>query len=160
MLKSRLACITGMCILSSSSLGTAAEFEKSGDAEYDTYYVSKTLAEIPSSELGRSGIDEFSGITRNVKGESPFDRMSVHCIAHWTAIRNKPFTQNGSCVETDEDGDNILTTFDGGTHVMVGGSGKYRGIIGKASFTVTPLHETVAGRQAVIVNHKVHWDLQ
>ena len=77
MLKSRLACITGMCILSSSSLGTAAEFEKSGDAEYDTYYVSKTLAEIPSSELGRSGIDQFSGITRNVKGESPFDRMSV-----------------------------------------------------------------------------------
>ena len=43
---------------------------------------------------------------------------------------------------------------------MVGGSGEYRGIIGKASFTVTQLHETVAGRQAVIVNHKVHWDLQ
>src|SRR4051794_11174975 len=118
MLNSRLAYTAGVLILS-FSLGVAGEFGESGDAEYENFYVSKTGAEIPSSELGKSGIDESSGITRDVK-KGPFDRMSVYCIAHWTAIRNHPFAQSGSCVETDEDGDNILTTFDASTHLMVG----------------------------------------
>ena len=136
----------------------AQNFPKSGEAGYDTYYLFDTRASI-QNDLGNSGIDEFSGITRNVKGESPFNDMSVHCISHWTVIKDD-FAQYGTCVETDKDGDNVLTTFDADVHKIVGGTGKYKGITGEASFKVTELHNTVAGRAARVVNHKVKWEFK
>ena len=143
-------------LLGSPSL--AQDFPKSGEAEYDTYYLFDTRA---SSDIGAgtAGIDEFSGITRNVKGEGPFHDMSVHCLAHWTLI-NDAYKSYGSCVETDKDGDNVFTTFDEGTHNVVGGTGKYKGITGQARYTVTELHTTAAGRAARIVNHKAPWEIK
>src|SRR5262245_27397955 len=87
----------------------AADFPKTGSAEYDTYYVFETVATI-DTEVGTGGIDNFTGITRNVTGDGPFNNMSVHCLMHWTLI-NDSFDGSGSCTETDEDGDTIFTTF-------------------------------------------------
>jgi hypothetical protein len=63
----------------------------------------------------KGGIDDFTGITRNVKGEGPFHDMSVRCLMHWTLIGEK-WDGDGSCVETDRDGDNVFTTFDDQAH--------------------------------------------
>ena len=147
-----------MFVLVLGSPSFAQDFPKSGEAEYDTYYLFDTRASSDSG-LGMAGIDEFSGITRNVKGEGPFHDMSVHCLAHWTLIGDA-FKSNGSCVETDKDGDNVFTTFDEGTHYVVGGTGKYKGITGKAPYTVTELHNTAGGRAARIVNHKASWQVE
>ena len=49
----------------------------------------------------------------------------------------------------------VLTTFDADNHYIQGGTGKYKGITGKAPFKVTELHNTAGGRAAHIVNHKV-----
>ena len=89
---------------------TAAGFPKTGEAEYDTYYLFDTVAEIDSG-AGMGAIDDFTGITRNVKGEGPFHDMSVHCLGHWSLVGETSHF-NGSCVETDKDGDNVFTTFD------------------------------------------------
>jgi hypothetical protein len=147
-----------MFVLFLGSPSFAQDVPKSGEAEYDTYYLFDTRASSDSG-LGMAGIDEFSGITRNVKGEGPFHDMSVHCLAHWTLIGDA-FKSNGSCVETDKDGDNVFTTFDEGTHYVVGGTGKYKGITGKAPYTVTELHNTAGGRAARIVNHKAAWQIE
>jgi hypothetical protein len=115
----------------------SAEFPKSGEAEYDTYYVGNPVAKIDSG-AGTGAIVDETGITRNVKGEGP----------------------NGSCVETDKDGDNVFTTFDDKNHYLIGGTGKYKGITGTVPYTVVELHETVGGREAVIVNHKATWEIK
>jgi hypothetical protein len=136
----------------------SAEFPKTGSAEYDTYYVDNTLAKIDSG-VGTGAITDFTGITRNVKGEGPFHDMSVRCLGHYSQV-GETLHYNGSCVETDKDGDNVFTTFDDKNHYMIGGTGKYKGITGTVPYTVVDLHETVGGRGAFIVNHKATWEIK
>jgi hypothetical protein len=50
----------------------AAEFPKTGSAEYDTYYVDTVVAQIDSG-AGTGAIVDTTGITRNVKGEGAPD---------------------------------------------------------------------------------------
>ena len=137
----------------------AAEFAKTGSAEYDTYYVYDTVAKIDSG-VGTGGITDFTGITRNVKGEGPFHDMSVRCLGHYTLVGETFTSFNGSCVETDKDGDNVFTTFDDKNHYMIGGTGKYKGITGTVPYTVVDLHDTVGGRWANIINHKATWEIK
>ena len=54
----------------------AADFPKNGQAEYDTYYVLKTVAKL-ETDVATGGLYDFTGITRNVKGEGPFNNMSI-----------------------------------------------------------------------------------
>jgi hypothetical protein len=142
----------------SSVPALAADFPKTGNAEYDTYYVFEDVAKMDSG-AGNSAITHITGITRNVKGEEPFNNMSVHCLMHWTMIKDK-HSNAGSCVETDKDGDNIFTTFDDDNHYMMGGTGKYKGISGKVPYTGNQLHDTATGRWAIIVNHKASWEIK
>src|SRR5262245_60551482 len=92
-------------------------------------------------------IVDVTGITRNVKGEGPFHDMSVRCVGHQSVV-GETLDFNGSCVETDKDGDNVFTTFDNQNHYLKGGTGKYKGITGTIPYTVTPLHDTVDGLKA------------
>jgi hypothetical protein len=136
----------------------AAEFPKTGSAEYDTYYVDNVVAKIDSG-AGTGTIADSTGITRNVKGEGPFHDMSVRCLYHSSSVQDT-FHFNGSCVETDKDGDNVFTTFDDKNHYLMGGTGKYKGIMGTIPYTFVELHDTVGGRAAYIVNHKATWEIK
>jgi hypothetical protein len=148
--------ISAFCLSTASA--SAQEFPKSGQAEYDTYYVFENLSKIETS-AGTGGIDEFTGITRNVKGDSLFNDMAVHCLGHWTVIGDK-FDFRGSCAETDAAGDTVFTTFDNDNHYIVGGTGKYTGITGTVPYTAMQLADTVGGRTARVVNHKASWEIK
>ena len=130
----------------------AAEFPKTGSAEYDTYFVDNTVAKIDSG-AGTGALIDSAGITRNVKGEGPFHDMAMRCLYHWSVVGETNHF-NGSCVETDKDGDNVFTTFDDN------GTGKYKGITGTVPYTVMELHDAAGGRQAYIVNHKATWEIK
>jgi hypothetical protein len=132
--------------------------DKTGSAEYDTYYVDNPVAKIDSG-VGTGTIVDETGITRNVKGEGPFNDMSVRCLYHWSVVGETNHF-NGSCVETDKDGDNVFTTFDDKNHYLMGGTGKYKGITGTVPYTIVELHDTVGGRPALIVNHKATWEIK
>ena len=67
----------------------SAEFPKTGEAEYDTYYVDNPVAKIDSG-AGTGTIVDNTGITRNVKGEGPFHHMSVRCLAHRSMLGETP----------------------------------------------------------------------
>jgi hypothetical protein len=84
------------------------------------------------SGVGTGAVVDETGITRNVKGEGPFHDMSVRCLFHWSVVGETNHL-NGSCVETDKDGDNVFTTFDDKNHYLMGGTGKYKGITGTSS---------------------------
>ena len=141
-----------------ASPAVSAEFPKTGSAEYDTYYVENPLAKIDSG-VGTGTILDATGITRNVKGEGPFHDMSVRCLYHSSSMGDTSHF-NGSCVETDKDGDNVFTTFDDKAHYLMGGTGKYKGITGTVPYTFVGLHDTVGGRAAYIVNHKATWEIK
>ena len=65
---------------------TAAEFPKTGEAEYDMYYVANPAVAKIDSGAGTGVIGGETGITRNVKGEGPLHDMSVRCLYHWSAV--------------------------------------------------------------------------
>ena len=129
-----------------------------GEAQYDTYYIDNALEKIDSG-VGTGAIVEETTITRNVKGEGPFHDLSVHCLYHWS-LAEATRHSNGSCVHTDKDGDSVFATFDDNTTYLMGGTGKYKCITGTARYTETQLHDTVGGRQALIVNHKATWQIK
>jgi len=156
-MKSMLVSIAVVLMFCASPV-SSAEFPKTGEAEYDTYYVGNFLAKIDSG-VGTGAIVDETGINRNVKGEGPFNDMSVRCLYHMSSV-GETMHLNGSCVETDKDGDNVFTTFDDKNHYLMGGTGKYKGITGTVPYTVVVLHETVGGREAVIVNHKAKWEIK
>jgi hypothetical protein len=136
----------------------SAEFPKTGEAEYETYYVDNEVAKIDSG-VGTGTIIDETGITRNVKGEGPFHDMSVRCLYHWS-VAGEINRINGSCVHTDKDGDNIFASFDDKTTTLIGGTGKYKGITGTVSYTMRELHDTVGARKAFVVNHKATWEIK
>jgi len=83
-MKSMLASMT-VVLTFCAAPAVSAEFPKTGEAEYDTYYVGNSLAKIDSGAGTGSIVDE-TGITRNVKGEGPFHGMSVRCLYHWSVV--------------------------------------------------------------------------
>ena len=83
----------------------AAEFPKTGSAEYDTYYVDNTVAKIDSG-VGTGAIVDETGITRNVKGEGPFHDMSVRCLYH-TELVGKTIHYKGAALKPTK----MVTTY-------------------------------------------------
>src|SRR5262245_47255247 len=136
----------------------SAEFPKTGEAEYNTYYVNNVVAKIDSG-AGTGAIVDETGITRNVKGEGPFHDMSVRCLYHWSVVGETNHL-NGSCVETDKDGDNVFTNFDDKNRYLMGVTGKYKGITGTVPYTSVLLHGAVGGRLAWVVDHKAKWEIK
>ena len=145
-MKSMLAS-TALVLTLCAAPAAAAEFPKTGSAEYDTYYVDTVVAQMDSG-AGTGAIVDTTGITRNVKGEGPFHDMSVRCLYHWSVV-GETNRQNGSCVDTDKDGDNVFITFDDENLYFSGGTGKYEGITGTAAYTFVALHDAVGGRPAL-----------
>ena len=84
-MKFEIGALVAVASLMVSVQSTAADFPKSGEAEYDTYYVFENLVTIDGG-AAIGAIDDFTGITRNIKGEVPFHDMSVHCLMHWTLV--------------------------------------------------------------------------
>jgi hypothetical protein len=156
-MKSMLASIA-VVLTFSAAPAAAAEFPKTGSAEYDTYYVDTVVAQIDSG-AGTGAIVDTTGITRNIKGEGPFHNMSVRCLRQQSLVGDE-FHLNGTCVETDKDGDNVFTTFDDKNHYLMGGTGKYKGITGTIPYTYVDLHDAVGGRPANVVNHKASWEIK
>jgi hypothetical protein len=156
-MKSMLAWI-GVVVMFSAAPAVSAEFPKTGEAEYDTYYVDNVVAKLDSG-VGTGAIVDETGITRNVKGEGPFHDISVRCLYHWGVVE-KTNHINGSCVHTDKGGDNIFATFDDKTTTLMGGTGKYKGITGTVYYSMRELHDTVGGRKAFVVNHKATWEIK
>ena len=81
---------------------------------------------------------------------------------------------DGACVLTDNDGDKIFSTFDTrdvdksqpemncGTHIITGGTGKYKGITGKEPFACNnmPALAGPGGYTAMDIPHNTAWEIK
>ena len=81
---------------------------------------------------------------------------------------------DGACVLTDSDGDQIFSTFDTrdtdksqpemncGTHIITGGTGKYKGITGSEPFAciTMPALAGPGGYTAMDIPHNTTWEIR
>ena len=138
------AILLGAVALVPASAG-AQTTEKKGTTPYVTHFIFRPIMSIDVPGLGTATNLEAVGTTQNMKGEKVLDKMSAHCAALNVASGNKKYI-DGACVLADSDGDKIFSTFDTrdtdksqpemncGTHIITGGTGKYKGITGTEPF--------------------------
>ena len=146
---------------------------KSGSTSYVTHFIFRPVTVMDVGELGKSTLLEAVGTTENLKGEPMFDKMSARCTALNVASGDKNYI-DGACVLADADGDKIFSTFDTrdidkaqadmncGTHVITGGTGKYKGITGTEPFAcqAMPALAGAGDYTAVDIPHNTTWEIK
>jgi hypothetical protein len=162
---------TALAFASGSVL--AQSLEKKGTTPYVTHFIFRPLMSIDIPGLGTATNLEAVGTTQNMKGEKMLDKMSAHCAALNVASGDKKYI-DGACVLTDNDGDKIFSTFDTrdvdksqpemscGTHIITGGTGKYKGITGKEPFACIsmPALAGPGGYTAMDIPHNTSWEIK
>jgi hypothetical protein len=147
--------------------------EKKGTTPYVTHFIFRPLMSIDIPGLGTATNLEAVGTTQNMKGEKMLDKMSARCAALSVASGDKKYI-DGACVLTDSDGDQIFSTFDTrdvdksqpemncGTHIITGGSGKYKGITGSEPFAciTMPALAGAGGYTAMDIPHNTRWEIK
>ena len=140
--------LSGLLIVSSQGPSLGAEMAKKGVTPYVTHFVFRPVQSLDVSGLGTVTLLEATGTTENLKGEKMLDKMSARCEA--LSVNSGPKNYiDGACVLADADGDMIFSSFDTrdldksqpkmdcGTHIITGGTGKYKGISGHGTYTVS-----------------------
>jgi hypothetical protein len=147
--------------------------EKKGTTPYVTHFIFRPLMSIDIADLGTATTLEAVGTTQNMKGEKMLDKMSARCTALNVSSGEKKYI-DGACVLADSDGDQIFSTFDTrdldksqpqmdcGTHVITGGTGKYKGISGREPFACIkmPALAGTGGYFAMDIPHNTTWEIK
>ena len=147
--------------------------EKKGTAPYVTHFVFRPLMSLDIAELGKATTLEAVGTTQNMKGEKMLDKMSARCVALNVASGEKKYI-DGACVLSDSDGDKIFSTFDTrdldksqpkmdcGTHIITGGTGKYKGITGSEPFACISMPALAGAGDyfAMDIPHNTTWEIK
>ena len=174
-----IAKILSTAILSITLAGIAPDIaagqmmEKKGTTPYVTHFIFRPLMSIDIPGLGTATPLEAVGTTQNMNGEKMLDKMSARCVALNVASGEKKYI-DGACVLADGDGDYIFSTFDTrdvdnsqpsmgcGTHVITGGTGKYKGITGKEPFAciAMPALAGPGGYFAMDIPHNTTWEIK
>ena len=133
-----------------------AQMAKKGTTPYVTHFVFRPVGSVEVPGLGTATLLDAVGTTANMKGEKMLDKMSAHCAALSVQSGDKKYI-DGACVLADSDGDKVFSTFDTreldesqptldcGTHIITGGTGKYKGITGREPFNCKPLPPLAGG---------------
>ncbi len=169
----RLTLFFGILMISAPGIVQGDPIAKSGTAPYVTHFVFRPVHSIDIPELGKATVLEAIGTTQNMKGEKMLDKMAARCAALSVDSGDKKYI-DGACVLTDSDGDMIMSTFDTrdvdkskpdlncGTHIITGGTGKYKGITGKEPFACIsmPAPAGSGGYMAMDIPHETTWEIK
>jgi hypothetical protein len=147
--------------------------EKKGTTPYVTHFIFRPLISLDTAELGKATTLEAVGTTENMKGEKMLDKMSARCVALNVSSGDKKYI-DGACVLADSDGDKIFSTFDTrdldksqpkmdcGTHIITGGTGKYKGITGREPFACIAMPALAGSGDyfAMDIPHNTSWEIK
>ncbi|HWK66949.1 MAG TPA: hypothetical protein VNS34_18635 [Rhizobiaceae bacterium] len=169
----KMALFSGVLVAFAPGIVLGQQIAKKGTTPYVTHFVFRPLMSIDTGGLGIATALEAVGTTENMKGEKMLDKMSAHCTALSVKSGDKSYI-DGACVLADNDGDQIFSTFDTrdvdksqpdmncGTHVITGGTGKYKGITGKEPFSciAMPALAGSGGYTAMDIPHNTTWEIK
>ena len=164
-----LLCAVALVPASAGAQTTA----KKGTTPYVTHFIFRPIMSIDIPGLGTATNLEAVGTTQNMKGEKMLDKMSAHCAALNVASGDKKYI-DGACVLADSDGDKIFSTFDTrdldksqpkmdcGTHIITGGTGKYKGITGSEPFSCIAMPALAGSGDyfAMDIPHNTSWEIK
>ena len=167
------ALFSGVLMALAAGVVLAEPIAKKGTTPYVTHFIFRPLMSIDIPGLGTATALEAVGTTENMKGEKMLDKMSARCAAVSVASGHKKYI-DGACVLVDSDGDMIMSTFDTrdvdksqpnrdcGTHIITGGTGKYKGITGKEPFAciAMPALAGPGGYTAMDIPHNTTWEIK
>ena len=169
-----IALFTGALMALAPGVVLAKPIAKKGATSYTAHYVLRPLGSIDIPGVGKVKSLELIGPTENTKGDAIFDKMKARCFAVSVESGRKKW-MDGACTMTDSDGDLVFSTFDSrdldksqpkmdcGTHIITGGTGKYKGITGREPYACitkpTPAGEP-PGSTAVDVPHNTTWEIK
>lgn len=169
----KIALLSGLLVALAPGAVLGASIEKKGTTPYVTHFVFRPLMNIDIPGVGTATALEAVGTTENMKGEAMLDKMSAHCTAVNIVSGDKNYI-DGACVLADKDGDKIFSTFDTrdvdksqpdmscGTHIITGGTGKYKGITGREPFACMPMPALAGpgGYTAMDIPHNTSWEIK
>ena len=118
----------------------AQPMEKKGTTPYVTHFIFRPLMSIDIPGLGTATNLEAVGTTQNMKGEKMLDKMSARCAA--LSVSQPQM----NC----------------GTHIITGGTGKYKGITGSEPFAciTMPALADPGGYTAMDIPHNTTWEIK
>ena len=169
----RTAVLSTMLMTVGLGAALADSTEKKGTTPYVTHFIFRPVQSLEVPGLGTATLLEAVGTTQNMKGEKMLDKMSARCTALSVDSGPKKYI-DGACVLADADGDKIFSTFDTrdvdksqpamncGTHVITGGTGKYKGITGSEPFACNgmPALAGAGGYTAMDIPHNTTWEIK
>ena len=169
----KTAIFSGMLLAIVPGVASSANLPEKGTTPYVTHFVFRPLENLDVPGF-KAVVEEMTGTTQNLKGESMLDKMAARCFALNVDTGSKKYI-DGACVLTDSDGDQIFSTFDTrdvdksmgdkgacGTHIITGGTGKYDGITGKEPFSceAMPALAGGGGLTALDIPHVTSWEIK
>ena len=169
----KTALVSGALVAFVPGVGLAEPVPKKGSASYTTHFVFHPKASIDIPGVGKATALEAVGPTENTAGGWMYDKMQAKCAAVSVESGGKKWI-DGACALTDRDGEVIFSTFDTrdldkaqpkmdcGTHLITGGTGKYKGMTGREPFACiskpTPAGEP-ADAFAMDIPHNAEWEI-
>jgi hypothetical protein len=134
-----------------------------GVASYTLYELRQTLKTIDFGENRQQSLAEFTGVVRSEQAGSMFDSMTEYCIGTFFND-GKQRSGNGGCKLVDADGDQVFQTFNTsssatppGSIGLVGGTGKYKGLEGRGTYTLQVFNGPQDGQAMLVLTKKVNW---
>ncbi|MGA7329764.1 MAG: hypothetical protein WBX25_36105 [Rhodomicrobium sp.] len=167
------ALLSGALIAFMPGAVQAQQVEKKGQTPYVTHFIFRPVESLEIPGVGTGQLLEAVGTTQNLKGEKMLDKMAARCTALRVETGGKKYI-DGACALADKDGDVIFSTFDTrdvdksnpkmncGTHVITGGSGKYKGITGREPFACDDMPALAGGGGyfAMDIPHDTTWEIK
>jgi hypothetical protein len=132
---------------------------KSGTAKLAAYAVCRSLAIVDMGPVGSNSSAECIGIVKTQDGSKLLDNLAIRCLEEAKA-RPEGYAFTGTCVQTDADGDKLFMTYEGpesGEVVWIGGTGKYKDVVGSGSWSVTDAPGNTSSLFAFTLTYEVSW---
>jgi len=151
----------GLLALALNSVpGYAAEPPlRSGTAQVAAYTVCRALGAVDMGAVGSQSSADCVGIVKNKEGAKTFDNLSLHCLEESRA-RADGYRFFGTCAATDADGDKMFLAYEGpesGPLSLLGGTGKYAGIEGAGTWSVTDAPGNSASQFLFTLDCRIDW---
>jgi hypothetical protein len=140
----------------------AEPFPPSGAAKLAAYAVCRSAVIIDMGPVGSNSSAECIGIVKTLDGSKLLDNLAIRCEEDAKA-RPEGYAFTGTCIQTDSDGDKIFMTYEGpetGTITLLGGTGKYKDITGKGTWSVVDAPGNTAQLFAFTLTYDASWTLK
>jgi hypothetical protein len=154
-----IAAVLLSVVLGAPARAASPALPAEGTTTYSEYFTCRPLSRIDMGELGSRSVAECVGIAKDRGEAKAFDNLSARCVEQ-EETRGGSARYDGWCVQTDGDGDQFFTTYQGtesGKVTFIGGAGKFKGMSGGGDWTVLDAPAPSPGMFAFTLEYNVSW---